>query len=552
MNKFIRAFTDTYEGSPMSNTKNTYLELLHNTPSLLIEINKSTNAEKLLGSVSYNTIRNNLFIQQLKIVRDKNSGVWYIQLKGNRLDLQVKNNVIEGFKALYNNPSTKELATHLIEHSFVTTGFFKGANMYNDLIDPSILKEMGYNDHRKNIISHLKDNSVYLSYEEKERLIDQMIRNNPKSFTKTFDASMFNEFDTKAGLPLTITTSEQLAAEANRSNDLIWKDEFGETVTPQYIRVYDPINKQSFIYKQGEHPLIYHYTTPLGKNSFMLEINNDEDLEKSYLKYNNTLFNKKKGITKAEPTETDDIAETSVPEDISDEPFNIDDIILGAIPKPTETKVNKYDLGNNINDVTEPKITTNNDLKALNLGSLEGKDESPEILSHIDDMVINHPSKAIEGGESFNSLSNRVISRINLILTVEDANTVVVTHNTVFNLIKLWNKNNRPDKLTKEMREQYTEHDSEPTDHFILQGTNGPIYIVRHGETKDNVDKKFRRADVELTEKGIKQAEEIGEELSSIKIPKIISSTLTRAIKTSEIILSKQNKNELPDSIKPC
>ena len=75
-----------------------------------------------------------------------------------------------------------------------------------------------------------------------------------------------------------------------------------------------------------------------------------------------------------------------------------------------------------------------------------------------------------------------------------------------------------------------------------IQGKNGTIYVVRHGETTDNVDKKFRRASTQLTDKGIKQAEDVGEQLKNIDIPQIISSPLDRAMHTSDIILSKQEK----------
>lgn len=70
------------------------------------------------------------------------------------------------------------------------------------------------------------------------------------------------------------------------------------------------------------------------------------------------------------------------------------------------------------------------------------------------------------------------------------------------------------------------------------------IYIVRHGQTDWNVEKRNQgRTDVELNETGIKQAEEIKEKLKDIKFDYIFSSPLKRAYKTAEIICN--NKNEI-------
>jgi broad specificity phosphatase PhoE len=63
------------------------------------------------------------------------------------------------------------------------------------------------------------------------------------------------------------------------------------------------------------------------------------------------------------------------------------------------------------------------------------------------------------------------------------------------------------------------------------------IILVRHGETKWNVEEVFRgRIDVELNQTGIKQAELLAEYLSKRKIDAIYSSPLKRAVKTAEII----------------
>jgi len=63
------------------------------------------------------------------------------------------------------------------------------------------------------------------------------------------------------------------------------------------------------------------------------------------------------------------------------------------------------------------------------------------------------------------------------------------------------------------------------------------IVLVRHGETDWNVEEIFRgRADLELNETGVQQAELLGEYLSRDRIDFVYSSPLQRAVKTADSI----------------
>lgn len=65
------------------------------------------------------------------------------------------------------------------------------------------------------------------------------------------------------------------------------------------------------------------------------------------------------------------------------------------------------------------------------------------------------------------------------------------------------------------------------------------LYLIRHGESEANVTKRFSGiTDVELSERGKKQAIAAGNRLIDEKILRIYSSPLTRAKKTAEIISS--------------
>lgn len=68
------------------------------------------------------------------------------------------------------------------------------------------------------------------------------------------------------------------------------------------------------------------------------------------------------------------------------------------------------------------------------------------------------------------------------------------------------------------------------------------ILLTRHGQTEWNVLKKVQgKADIELNEKGIQQAEETREILKNEKIDLILCSPLKRAIQTAEIINRGRN-----------
>jgi len=72
------------------------------------------------------------------------------------------------------------------------------------------------------------------------------------------------------------------------------------------------------------------------------------------------------------------------------------------------------------------------------------------------------------------------------------------------------------------------------------------VFLIRHTETFDNQDHVFSgRRDVRLTEKGIRQAEELCELLSSEEIGMSFSSPLLRSRETLEIILRAHQKTKI-------
>ena len=66
------------------------------------------------------------------------------------------------------------------------------------------------------------------------------------------------------------------------------------------------------------------------------------------------------------------------------------------------------------------------------------------------------------------------------------------------------------------------------------------IYLIRHGQTDWNMERKIQgQTDIPLNINGKHQAEGVAEEITNLKIDRIISSDLSRAKETAEIINKK-------------
>ena len=73
------------------------------------------------------------------------------------------------------------------------------------------------------------------------------------------------------------------------------------------------------------------------------------------------------------------------------------------------------------------------------------------------------------------------------------------------------------------------------------------LILLRHGESQWNLENRFTGwVDVELSDKGKKEAEEAGKKLKDIRIDKLYTSVLKRAMKTAEIALAAAGKSGVP------
>ena len=74
------------------------------------------------------------------------------------------------------------------------------------------------------------------------------------------------------------------------------------------------------------------------------------------------------------------------------------------------------------------------------------------------------------------------------------------------------------------------------------------LFLVRHGQTKWNVEKRLQGfLDSDLTELGVFQAEKLGERLSEVEFSKIYVSPRGRTLKTAKLVAGNKENELLTD-----
>jgi 2,3-bisphosphoglycerate-dependent phosphoglycerate mutase len=73
------------------------------------------------------------------------------------------------------------------------------------------------------------------------------------------------------------------------------------------------------------------------------------------------------------------------------------------------------------------------------------------------------------------------------------------------------------------------------------------LILIRHGESQWNLENRFTGwVDVELSAKGIQEADSAGKKLASYKIDKAYTSVLKRAMNTLDLAMKSAGKTDLP------
>lgn len=211
--------------------------------------------------------------QLLHVENIKNSNERFVSLKGNgKIELHQKELLINDLLTLWNEPSGvyKPLIKRLVEHSFINTGLFTGLNSYSSYIDPSILQDLGLTENRIKVRPTLK--SEFISKDRVDSIVDQIIRNNAKKFTKTYDndKQLFSLLDN--GKTLVVDSNSKDSRKVELNLDL--KD----SAKVRYIRFklnkdFTPIYKYDKDASELSGQITYRQVTYLGQPGKRLEIN---------------------------------------------------------------------------------------------------------------------------------------------------------------------------------------------------------------------------------------------------------------------------------------
>lgn len=211
-------------------------------------------------------------------------------------------------------------------------------------------------------------------------------------------------------------------------------------------------------------------------------------------------------------------------------------------PKEDQTITQAEDKITPKSDLIEPT----EDLRTMNYGNLIGKQQTKKVDIDVNNAILQGRTKIGGNGDSFDSFLKRILPPFQKALKESPDHTILSTHSSVVKAYTTWNNMGRPDPNTMSKEQKLklaTEYNKESVSNGDVEdfkGDNGTIHAVRHGETEDNKKNVFRHPDTELTDKGIKQAQQAGEELKGKMpeghVPNIISSDMPRAIHTSNIM----------------
>jgi hypothetical protein len=230
--------------------------------------------DKVLSAKAQEQLKSLTLLKSLEVLNIKNSDQNYIALKGNRYELAQKEIMIDEISRLYNS-KYKELAVRLIEQAFKDNGFFSGLHSYSGLIHPSILQSMGLTEGRDKIRKMVQAQSVNIG--RMKRIINQLVRNNIKKFTRVYDNNqkLFIELDGGKTLIVDMNSKDsRLKTELNRPSK--------DNKHPMYIR-YTLNDKFTPAYELDEETteesgqITYRQTSLLGSPAKKIEINPNSD-----------------------------------------------------------------------------------------------------------------------------------------------------------------------------------------------------------------------------------------------------------------------------------
>ena len=131
------------------------------------------------------------------------------------------------------------------------------------------------------------------------------------------------------------------------------------------------------------------------------------------------------------------------------------------------------------------KVHPTQNYETMDFKSWAGKYE-PDYEKRIEDYILHHPDTPINGGDSFNGFLDRSLGHFSDLLKSAPNNSVVITHSSVLKAIRLWDEAGRPTNLRLDNND-YVKEETQTGSVEKFKSKNGYIYVVRHGQTQDNI-----------------------------------------------------------------
>lgn len=195
--------------------------------------------------------------------------------------------------------------------------------------------------------------------------------------------------------------------------------------------------------------------------------------------------------------------------------------------------------------------------QALDRGSDEGNPETEEVKQAARETPNDQPFG--KTGETFNNFVDRIKKDWENFKKTAAAKSTLIAHSGVMKLIAAAEKHGWD---TEKLREAY-DKDKEPEAGKVITYKNEKgedIYVVRHGETDDNIPdpttgfKKLRTQDAPLNKSGKETAKEIADNLHQLGVThedNIVHSELPRATQTADIVRKELEKKNQPPTTEP-
>jgi len=226
---------------------------------------------KELSAKAQKQLKSTTLLKSLEVVPIKNSKQNYLALKGNRYELAQKEMMIDEIVRLYNS-KYKALAVRLIEQAFQDNGFFSGLHSYSGLIHPSVLQDMGLTEGRNKIRPMVQSTSTNIG--RIESIIDQLVRNNAKKFTRVYDNNQKLFTEIEGGKTIVVDMNSK---DSRLKSELVLPSKT-DNQHPVYIR-YTLSDKFTPIYKLDKEAteesgqITYRQVSYLGSPAKKIEIN---------------------------------------------------------------------------------------------------------------------------------------------------------------------------------------------------------------------------------------------------------------------------------------